>query len=219
MTMSTWNWKRTGSGLIAGAAAALMIGASVAAPALAATPTWSVHPGGKVTGAAKKTVLTDTKSHLPLSCATSTTVATIKKGTKLSGAGLGLITSVVFKNCTGPAALKFSVATSATAKKPWKLNAVSYNKKTGVTTGTITGIHAKLTGAECTAVVDGTGATKDNGMVKATYTNKTHKLVILAAGGNLHIYDANCLGIINNKDGSSFTGTYLITPGQTITSP
>ena len=218
MTM-TWKWKRAGSGLIAGAAVALMIGASVA-PALAATPTWTVKAGGNISAKSGTTVLTDTKTHTVLKCASSSTKATLKKGKKLSGAGIGSITSLSFTKCTGPFGLTFTVKSSASTKKPWKLNAVSYNKKTGVTSGTITGIHATLSGTGCSAVVDGSSAAKDNGSVKVTYTNKTHKLAVQAAGGTLHIYDVKgCLGLIGNGQASTFTGTYVVSPGQTITSP
>lgn len=100
---------------------------------------------------------------------------------------------------------------------PWHLNAVSF--KNGVTTGTISGIHATLTGPSCSAVVDGTGVSANNGKVTATYTNSTGKLATTGAG-NLHIYNVNgCAGLINSGDGSSFKGSYTITPKQTITSP
>jgi hypothetical protein len=216
MTTTTWNWKRIGSGLIAGAAAALMIGAS-AAPALAATPTWTIKPGGAATAKSGRTTLTDTKTGTSLVCKSSTSKVTLKKGSHLAGASIGSITALSFSTCTGPLGLAFTVKIS---HLPEKLNAVSYNKKTGVTTGTITGIHATLSGTSCTATVDGTGAAKDNGTVKVTYSNKTHDLTVLAAGGNLHVYNVSgCAGLINSGDGSSFTGTYLVSPKQTITSP
>jgi hypothetical protein len=214
--MATRTWKRIGSGLAAGAAAALLIGAS-ALPAVAAAPTWSVKPGGAATAKAGKTVLKDTKTGTVLTCTSSSAKITIKKGHKLAGAGLAKITSIGFTNCTGPLGITFTVKSSAL---PWKLNAVSYNKKTGTTTGTITGIHSTLSGPGCSAVVDGTAAGKDNGSVKVTYVNKTHKLTVLPKGDNLHIYKVSgCFGLINNGDPSSFTAVDAVSPGQTITSP
>ena len=119
-----------------------------------------------------------------------------------------------FSNCTGPLGLQFTVKTS---HLPWKLNAKTF--KNGVTTGSITGIHATLTGPSCSATVDGTGATANNGMVTATYTNSTGKLATTGAG-NLHVYNVNgCAGLINSGDGSSFKGSYAVSPKQTITSP
>jgi hypothetical protein len=56
-------------------------------------------------------------------------------------------------------------------------------------------------------------------MVTATYTNSTGKLATTGAG-NLHIYNVNgCAGLINSGDGTSFKGSYTVSPKQTITSP
>jgi hypothetical protein len=220
MTMSTRTWKRTATGLIAGAAAALMIGQS-AAPALAATPTWSVKPGGNITAKSGTTILKDLVTHLgikvELKCTSSTTKTTLKKGHKLAGAGIGTITALSFVHCTGPDNISFTVGTPK--HMAWKLNAAKYNAKTGTTTGSISGIHTTLSGPGCQAVVDGTGATKNNGTVPITYVNRTHKLSVLA-GGNLHVYGVqNCFGLIANGDHTTFTATYTVSPAQTITSP
>ena len=95
---------------------------------------------------------------------------------------------------------------------------VLFNSTSGVTTGTLTGIHAALTGPGCSAVVDGTGATADNGMVSATYS--TGALKVLTTGGNLHIYNVSgCAGLIRSGDSTTFSGTYAVSPRQTITSP
>src|SRR5439155_26309399 len=97
------------------------------------------------------------------------------------------------------------------------LNAVSFSS--GVTTGTITGIHATLSGPSCSAVVDGTGASDNNGRVTAKYSNGTGRLTTTGAG-NLHIYNVNgCACLIRSGDPSSFKGSYLVSPHQTITSP
>jgi hypothetical protein len=205
--------KRTYGILFAGAATAAVIGLS-AAPAFAAT-TWTVSPGGAITAKSGKTVLTDTTTGNALTCKSSSTSATLKSGSGLAGAGLGSITAVTFKTCTGPLGLTFTVTTNGL---PWKLNAKSYNSSTGVTTGTITGIDATLSGPSCSATVDGTAAGADNGMVKATYTNSTGKLKILTTGGNLHIYNVSgCAGLIATGDATTFSATYTVSPKQTIT--
>lgn len=216
MTMITWKWKRTTSAIFAAAAAALLIGAS-ATPALAAAPTWTIKHGGIVTAKAGKTSLKDTKTGTVLTCTSSGAKITLKKGSHLSGVGIGSITTITFSKCTGPLGLSFTVKSS---HLPWKLNALSYNRKTGTTTGTITGIHSTLSGPGCSAAVDGTGASKHNGMVRVIYVNKTHKLTVLPTGGNLHIYDVSgCFGLVNDGNGSSFTAVDVVTPAQTITSP
>jgi hypothetical protein len=207
--------KRTYGILFAGVATAAVIGMS-AAPALAAT-TWTVSPGGAITGKSGTTTLKDTSTGSTLKCKSSATSATLKSGSGLSGTAIGSITAVSFTTCTGPLSLTFTVKTNAL---PWKLNATSYNSSKGVTTGTITGIDATLTGPSCSATVDGTGAGKDNGMVKATYTNSTGKLKVLTTGGNLHIYKVvGCAGLIASGDALTFSGTYTASPKQTITSP
>ena len=57
-------------------------------------------------------------------------------------------------------------------------------------------------------------------MVSATYTNSTGALKVLTTGGNLHIYNVSgCAGLIRSGDATTFSGTYAVSPKQTITSP
>jgi hypothetical protein len=198
--------------LLTAGTTALMVGLT-AAPAFAAT--WTVKPGGAITAKTTKTTLKDTKTGNSLTCTSSTAKATLKKGSGLSGTAIGSITSVTFGGCSGPLGLTFTVKTS---HLPWKLNATSY--ASGVTHGTITGIHATLTGPSCSATVDGTSATANNGKVSVTYTNSSGALKVLTTGGNLHIYKVSgCAGLIGSGDASTFSATYTVTPKQTITSP
>jgi hypothetical protein len=210
--------KRAGGGLVTSAALAgvlaLSAGSAVAAADTAVAATWTVKPGGAITAKAGTTTLKDTKTGSTLTCKSSSGKGKVKSGKGLPGAGIGSITTLSFSTCTGPLGLTFTVKTT---HFPWHLNAVSFSS--GVTTGTITGIHATLTGPSCSAVVDGTGATANNGKVKAKYSNSTGKLTTTGAG-NLHIYNVHgCAGLIGSGDGSSFKGSYTITPKQTITSP
>jgi len=205
--------KRTYGILFAGAATAAVIGLS-AAPAFAAT-TWTVSPGGAITAKSGKTTLTDTTTGNALTCKSSSTSATLKSGSGLAGAGLGSITALSFKTCTGPLGITFTPTAQAL---PWKLNAVSYDSSTGVTKGTITGIDATLSGPSCSAEVDGTAAGADNGKVKVTYTNSTGKLKVLTTGANLHVYDVSgCAGLLADGDAVTFSASYTVSPKQTIT--
>lgn len=213
-------FKRAGSLLVTGAALAgvlaLSAGSAFAATNSGTAATWTVTPGGTITAKAGTTTLKDTKTGSVLTCTSSSGKGTAKHGSGLPGADIASITALSFNNCTGPLSLTFTVKT---AHFPWKLNAMSYNASKGVTTGTITGIHATLSGPSCTATVDGTGATANNGEVTATYTNGTGKLATTGAG-NLHIYNVKgCAGLINSGDGSSFKGSYTVSPKQKITSP
>jgi hypothetical protein len=194
------------------ATAASVIGLA-AAPALAAT-TWTVKPGGAVTAKAGKTVVTDTTKSLSVTCTSSVAKGTLRSGKGLAGAGIGTITSLAF-SCSG-------VSVTISGKMP--LNATSYNATTKVASMTITKIHGTFTVSalsNCTATIDGTGATARNGMVKATFTNGTNTLKMLATGGNLHIYNpsSGCNGVIGNKDAVNWTGGYKFSVKQTITSP
>ena len=210
--------KRAGSVLVMSAALAgvlgLSAGSAIAASNAGAAATWTVKPGGAITAKAGKTTLKDTKTNTVLTCASSSGKGSVKKGSGLSGTGIGSITALSFSNCTGPLSLTFTVHTT---HFPWHLNAASFSS--GVTTGTITGIHATLTGPGCSAVVDGTGASANNGKVTAKYSNGTGKLTTTGAG-NLHVYKVSgCAGLIHSGDPSSFHGSYLVSPHQTITSP
>jgi len=199
--------------LFTGGATALAVGAT-AGVALAVAITFSISPGGNITASAGTTTLTDTTSHSVLTCATSSSSGTLKSGHGISGTGFGSITALGFNNCTGPLGLTFTVSNSGF---PWKLNGTSY--KSGVTTGTITGIKSHHSGPSCSADVAGATATA-KGKVKVTYTNSTHQLKVLATGGNLHVFNVSgCAGLLSSGDATQFVGTYTVSPGQTITSP
>jgi hypothetical protein len=203
--------------LITGSATALAVGAS-AGVALAVAITFSISPGGAITAKAGTTTLKDVATGSVLSCPSSSSKGTLKSGHGISGTNLGSITALTFgtstKKCMGPLGLLFTVKNSGF---PWKLTGTSF--KAGVTTGTITGIKSHLSGTGCAADVAGTTASTP-GTVKVTYTNSTHKLKVLPTGGTLHVYNINgCAGLINNNDATQFSGTYTVSPGQTITSP
>jgi len=211
-------FKRAGSALVMSAALAgalaLSASSAIAATHTGVAATWTVKPGGAITAKAGTTTLTDKSTGTQLTCTSSSGKGTAKKGSGLSGTGIASITALSFSNCTGPLGLQLTVKTT---HFPWHLNAKTF--ASGKTTGTITGIHATVTGPSCSATVDGTGASANNGMVTATYTNSTGKLATTGAG-NLHVYNVNgCAGLINSGDASSFKGSYTVSPKQTITSP
>jgi hypothetical protein len=201
--------------------AAVAAAAGMVAPsASAATKTWTITKGGAVKAASKNFTFTDVTAKASLHCKSATAKARLKSGKHLSGVNAGLVTAATASGC---AVAGFTV-TIKPGHLPWHLNLVSYNAKTGVTTGTLTGLHINfgvpLIG--CTAVVDGTGKKPvNNGRVAVTYTNKTGVLAILKTGGNLHLYNVAkaCAGVVKNGDSIAVTGTYTVTPKQKITSP
>jgi hypothetical protein len=199
---------------ILGGGAALALGLSATSALATAKATWTITPGGSVTGTAGKTTLKDTKTGTTLSCASSHTAATLKKGSGQTNP-IGKITSVTFTNCTGPGGLVFTATTSASPTNPYPLTGTSF--VSGVTHGKITNILASLSGTGCSATVAGTTATSP-ATVNGTYSNTTH--ILKTSGGNLHIWNVSgCFGLIATGDPSSFAGSYTISPAQTISSP
>jgi hypothetical protein len=204
---------RFGKALITSAATAAVIGMA-AAPAFATAATWTVKPGGATTGKAGTTTVTDSTAGQSVTCTSSTAKGSFKTGSGLSGSGIGTITSLTVSGCS---VLGMSISVTITGKMP--VNALSYNSTKKTVSMSLTKIHGSLSASGCSATIDGTGAAAHNGMVKAKYTDGTGKLKVLATGGNLHLYNVNCFGVINTGDSVNFTTTYTLTPKQFNTSP
>ena len=195
------------------AATASVIGLA-AAPAFATAATWTVKPGGATTGTAGATTVTDVTAGQSVTCTSSNTKGSFKKGSSLSGTGIGTLTSLTLSGCS---VLGMSISVTITGTMP--VNALSYNKTKKTVSMSLTKIHGSLSASGCSATIDGTGAAAHNGKVKATYMDTGGKLKVLATGGNLHLYNVNCFGVINSGDSVNFTTTYTLTPKQVITSP
>jgi hypothetical protein len=204
---------RFGKALITSAATAAVIGMAVA-PAFATAATWTVKPGGATTAKAGTTTVTDVTAGQSVTCTSSTAKGSFKKGSGLAGVGVGTLTSLTLSGCS---VLGMSLSVTITGKMP--VNALSYNSTKKTVSMSLTKIHGSLSASGCSATIDGTGAAAHNGMVKATYMDTGGKLKVLTTGGNLHLYNVNCFGVINNGDVVNFTTTYTLTPKQVITSP
>jgi hypothetical protein len=211
--------------LMRSASIALTSAALVAAAALAAAPasaapkkTWTITKGGAVAAATKSFTIEDLTVKASLPCKSSTAKAKLKSGKGLSGANAATLTAASASGCS---VAGFTITIKA-GHLPWHLNLVSYNSAKGVTTGTLTGIHITFAvpAIGCSAVVDGTANTANNGMVQVTYTNKTGQLAILKTGGNLHLFSVkSCAGVVNNGDSIAIIASYGVSPKQKITSP
>jgi hypothetical protein len=200
-----------------GAATASVIGLA-AAPALAAT-TWTVKPGGAVAGTAGTTTVNDVTANQSINCTSSALKGTLKKGSGLAGKNIGTFSSLAFNTCTvsGVSGVNLSVTIKATMP----LNAVKYNATKKTAAMTITGIHGKLSitsPVTCSAVINGTSATANNGTVTATWSNATSTLKVLTTGSTLHLYNDTC-PITATGDAINFTGSYKFSPKTTFTSP
>ena len=198
----------TSSLVLTGATTALVIGVATVAVAVTTVPEIDASPGGSITASAGTTTLKDTNTGAVLTCTSSSSSGTINAEADPT---VGTITALSFSGCTGPLGLTFTVTNS---NFPWTLTASAFNSSTGVTTGKISGIKSHLSGPSCSADVAGATATTP-GSVNVTYTNSTG--VLKVSGGTLDIFNVSgCAGLIMTNDESTFTGSYTVSPKQTI---
>ena len=195
-------------------AVAAILATGAGAASSATTAAWTVSPGGPVKAKTSTARLTDTSTGNTLPCS-SRMSGTLRSGSGLSGPGIGSIAEASFPACGGPEGLlRLSVH-----GLPWQLDLTSYNRRTETARGMLSHLRLFLSGPTCTAAIDGTSGTA-SGVVAVTYSDKTGELKILPSGGNLHWQDVHgCLGLVGDGDPATLTGTYAVTPIQTITSP
>lgn len=199
------------------AGAAVVAGGTVmnTGVAHAASNKWTITPGGKLTGAAGATSLKDVTKGVTLKCNSAKAAGSISKTTftQTTSASFkaGSLTGTFGSSanaCSGPLGLAFSATLNAAT-----LNVKS--EKSGITHGKLTGINATIhgVGLSCSAPVTGSQP--------YSYNNATHTLKVL---GNSTSHKSlttgsvkGCLGAIAKGDANFFTGTYTVTPAQTIT--
>jgi hypothetical protein len=191
------------------------IGHSAARPAKAGSLLWQAGPGGSFSGSAKRIALKDATTGTVIACKSSSISGTLKSGHELPAAGIGSIPSVTVQTCTGPGGRTFTVATSASASHPWLLNAQSFDTTSNVTTVTISGIMASVSGPGCSATVAGPSSTAP-GTVEGTNSidpfTAADTLSIGPGGGTLHLWNVSgCSGLFSSGDALSFTAPYTVT--------
>jgi hypothetical protein len=206
---------RTGSIFALSSVIALVFGLS-SPPAFAST--WSVSPGGTFRVTVQELDITDSATNAIITCGATGSTASHIKGTLRTGTGsgfhLGRIQAVTFQDCF-MGDTPFTVTASNT---PWYMNALSY--ASGVTTGQLTGIHLVLSDSNgCSAVVDGTSATANNGAAGFMYHNT--RRFRTGPGSALHFYNViDCGTVFNNNDRVLYEAiSDSVTPPQTIMSP
>ncbi|WP_371502334.1 hypothetical protein OG871_34995 [Kitasatospora sp. NBC_00374] len=199
--------------LVAAAALSAAAGLALAPATATTTATWTASPGGAWTAKAASPKLTDTRTGTKLTCSSSAAAGVLAP----TGDGLPIstITSVTWASCTGPLGITFSVTAQ---NLPWGINALTYNSTTGVTTGTLTGVKAHISGAGCTADFAGPTSTTP-ATLTGTYNNAGNTLTV--SGGDLHAYNVSgsCLGLLNNGDPATYNAAYVLSAPQVITSP
>jgi hypothetical protein len=213
--------------LAAGGAAILVAALGVtAASAATAGTTWTVRPGGGVQAMSSRLAVTDSTTRSTITCQSSTASGTLRSGSGLPGPDAGHLSAISFATCSYPVSntllLIFFVQPGGL---PWHVNFSSYNTARGVVRGTVSDLAISVSdstaGHGCSARIDGTSATADDGRVMFRYTDRTGRLTLLTTGSNLHFYDVSsgCFGIFNDGDPATLSATYTMTPKQAITSP
>jgi hypothetical protein len=207
--------------LLAGCAAMLtvVLGATTAL----AAATWTITPGGAITAKSGHAPITDPAIGGLMTCGSLTASGTLKSGSEVPGPGAGSLSAFGFHTCTDPltdavmSARRLVFEMTATGL-PWHLNLSSYGN--GVATGTISHVQIQMVGTQCTAVIDGTGASARDGHVRFRYADATGRLTVLTAGSGLHFFAVHgCFGLINDGDLATISATFVVSPEQAITSP
>jgi hypothetical protein len=201
--------KLAASGIFAAAAAATAFALS-APPAFATS--WHVSNGGSISAQDPDGTELTAGSQTLVCDDPSDGTGTVLNADPANPTPIGTIDTLNFSGCHIGI---FNFEVDTTGNQPWNLNAVSYNSTTHVTTGTITGVTAALSGPLCTADVTGPGGAP--GSVDATYDNDTGVLSV-AGGGNLVLRNVSgCGGLITNDQAAGFHGDYSVSPVVQIT--
>jgi hypothetical protein len=224
--------KRLASVILASGAAvaAVML---TATNAFAAPTTWTASPGGSYTSSLASTTatLTDTTASQTITCKSETDAGKINATASGSPAVLGTITSTSFSSCTDSLGDTGWTATSTTT---WNINGYHFQgadgtgttcANTGVTCGTITSVTSNVSGtilgASCKFTVTGSVGTssepESSSDVPVTYTNSTGDLFVPNTKTLKVSAVSGCDSIIKNNDVAEFTGTFAVSPKQTIT--
>ena len=206
---------RLSSLLLAAGTAALAIALSTPSSSAVTVPGWSVSPGGSFTGKQSgKVTITDTVTKHSIVCATAAAAGRFRSGTGLPGAGIGTLRSLSLTDCATGRGLAFTVTAGAL---PWSLNADKYIPAKTTTYGTLTKMHLTLAATGCSATIDGTSATSDNGSVVIHIHNNPSKLKLEAADGTLHVYVGSGCTMFRNGDAVTLSSAYLLSPTQKVT--
>lgn len=190
-------------------------------PASAAPATWTVTPGGNITGANTQPLRAlNTDKGVAAVCPVSTAAGTLKSGPGLDGNGIASLTSVAATGCVTTGGLATVITPTGT---PWTFNALNYDGS-DVVEGELTGVQATAVignPAQCTVTVGAPGG--GGATITGTYTNSTDRLAV--SGSNLVVLTATgagCGSLASPGDSITLGGEYGLTGAnadQTITSP
>jgi len=199
--------KLTGSVLLTAAAAAAVVGMSIA-PALAATThlTVKVSGGGSYTAKAGKTVLTN--KGVSVTCTSSKASGKLPNGTHRGAAPVkvGTAAKLSFSGCTGP----LLGVTTKVKSLPYAVKADSKTNRRGQTDAIISGVKVAVSMAGCSFLVTGSAP--------GFYTNSKHTLSMTPKLPVKPVKKARltvsgvvgCAGLVSNGDHPTYVATYKV---------
>ncbi|WP_037855995.1 hypothetical protein [Streptomyces sp. NRRL S-340] len=194
--------------VVAGAGAAAF-GIAVAPASANASTVWTVNPTPANYTATNSGNIMLT-ANIPMTCTTSGASGTMASNTG-NPSQVATISAINFGTATTPCtSLLGNVTTVATT--PWKIMAKDYNASTGVTTGYVDNISAKVSAGACVFTV--------TGKASGTYTNSTGILAVNSVSGELTVTSAtNCGTVVTTSTKPTFKGNYAVKVSGTSTIP
>jgi hypothetical protein len=215
--------------VLAAGALALAVGASTlpaAASAGASAATWTVTPGGQYRAQVRNDNfwgILDVRTNQEIRCTVNASAWSMrllfKKGTGLSNP-IGWVRSLSFPKPCFPGGM--GPVTLSAAGTPWGINAFNYDSAGQVTSGRLTHMHLALSGPHCSAVLDGSSATADDGTLPFAYNNELPNTLQTGNNfrGGLHAYQmTGCRQMLHSGDAVRLFFGYDLNRALTVTSP
>jgi hypothetical protein len=215
--------------MLAAGALALAVGASplpAVASASTSAATWTVTPGGQYRAQVRNDNfwgILDVRTNTELRCTVNASAWSMrlrfKKGTGL-GDPIGWVRSLSFPKPCLPGGM--GPVTLSAAGTPWGINALGYDSAGQVTSGRLTHMHLVLAGPHCSAVLDGSSATANDGTAPFDLNNELPNTLQTAYGpgtGSLHAYRVTgCRQMLHNGDLVRLFFGYDLNHALTVTS-
>ncbi|MFD0317841.1 hypothetical protein [Streptomyces flavalbus] len=194
--------------VVAGAGAAAF-GMAVAPSSAVASTVWTVTPSPASFTAPNSGNIVMTAG-IPMTCTTSTASGTMQSATG-NPATVATISAINFGTAAQPCTSVLGNVTTV-ATLPWTIKAVDYNASTGVTTGYVDNISAKVTAGTCSFTV--------TGKASGTYTNSTGILAVSSVSGELSVSaPSGCGTVVTTATKPIFKGNYAVKVTGTTTIP
>ncbi len=213
------------------AAGALALAAASALPAAASAgtsaATWTVTPGGQYRAQVRNDNfwgILDVRTNTELRCTVNASAWSMrlrfKKGTGLSDP-IGWVRSLSFPKPCFPG--RMGPVTLSASGTPWGINALSYDSAALLTRGRLSHMHLALSGPHCSAVLDGSSATANDGTAPFEYNTELPNTLATSYGpgsGSLHAYQVTgCRQMLHSGDLVRLFLGYDLNRALNVTSP